>query len=164
MKDSAYPLQRLLEIKIKKEEEATLEMAEEKSKLKQEEEKERLLKTEKEKVQQQLQNLSDEINENLFQNSMMIYEIAQYRNYKQALENKIVEIEKDIDQQQIKVKKAQLRVNQAREKLIQACKERQVIEKHKENWLTQIKKQILKKEQKEQDEIGGLRYSFKDRL
>jgi hypothetical protein len=49
-------------------------------------------------------------------------------------------------------------VETRRGELVEATKEYQAIEKHKEKWLEQIKKEMEAKEQEEQEEIGNVLY------
>lgn len=161
MKISPYRLQPVLDIREKKEEEAKIALASSQTKLQQEMEKEKLLKEEQQTIQQAQQKVYQQMSNKLSQGSMKIQELQLYQNYKKGLINEELKVVEKITQQQQEIKKAQLNVNSARQKLIDACKERQIIEKHKENWLQKVKKEQEQKEQKEQDELGNVLYSFR---
>jgi len=63
--------------------------------------------------------------------------------------------DEEIEDQEIVVEECESQVAVARRDYIDASKELQVMEKHKELWEKKIKNEINRKEQRELDELGG---------
>jgi len=161
MQISPYRLQPVLDVREKKEEEAKINFASAQNTLQQEMKKEKILKEEQKSIQQKQQDTYQQLSNKLSQSPMKITEFTLYQTYKKGLNNQEIKVIEKITLQQQEIKKAQLKVDSARQKFIKASKDRQVIEKHKEKWVEKIKHEIDQKEQKEQDEIGNVLYSFR---
>jgi len=63
--------------------------------------------------------------------------------------------EEEIEHQEIVIEDRESEVAVARREYIDACKECQIMEKHKELWTKRIRQEISKKEERELDELGG---------
>jgi flagellar export protein FliJ len=74
----------------------------------------------------------------------------------EKLDVEIKNAEEKLDEQRTRVKAAEQVVVQRRNELVEATKEYQAIEKHKEKWATSIKKEMEEAEQKEAEEIGNV--------
>lgn len=79
-----------------------------------------------------------------------------HRVYLADLREQELELRANVVKQEKVVEKAQLEVEKAMELLTEATKEVKVIEKHKETWQTNVKKEDERKEQKLNDEIGAI--------
>jgi len=75
----------------------------------------------------------------------------QVRKLKEDEEKK----QEEIEDQQLVVEDCEARVALARREYIDAAKQLQVMEKHKELWQKKIKDELSKKEAKEMDELGA---------
>lgn len=74
--------------------------------------------------------------------------------YQKSLDAEAERIDAEIQAQKQAVRRAEQRVEDAKMELLQAATELQAMEKHKENWAKQTKKEIAEKEQMQQEEIG----------
>lgn len=90
--------------------------------------------------------------------------IVSHRNYLQDLKEREENLKIAVEEQKINVQKAEQAVEVALEKLTEAYKELKVIEKHKEKWLEDNKKDEHKREQKLNDEIGAILHQRSEKL
>lgn len=79
-----------------------------------------------------------------------------YRTHLADLREQELELRANVVKQEKVVEKAQIEVERALELLAEATKELKVIEKHKETWRVNVKKELERKEQKLNDEIGAI--------
>lgn len=63
--------------------------------------------------------------------------------------------QEEIEEQQDVVAECEDRVAVARRTYIDACKEFQIMEKHKELWEKKVRDELTRKEEREMDELGG---------
>lgn len=84
--------------------------------------------------------------------------IIGHRTYIDALKEEEKDLRKRVDEQQIVVEKAKQNVEIAVQALVEATKELKVIETHREKWETETRKELERKEQKMNDEIGSNLY------
>ena len=138
-----FKLQNILSIKEKLEDQAKAEYGMEIIKLREEEDCLKLLIHKKESYQQELKEALAQI--------LVLFEIKKLEHG--------VEIVKDrIEMQKIIIKKQQKKVDQAREKLDEAMKERKTFEKLKEKAFEEFKLEIEAQEKKEVDELTSFRF------
>ena len=138
-----FKLQNILSIKEKLEDQAKAEYGMEIIKLREEEDRLKLLIHKKESYQQELKEALAQI--------LVLFEIKKSEHG--------VEIVKDrIEMQKIIIKKQQKKVDQAREKLDEAMKERKTFEKLKEKAFEEFKLEIEAQEKKEVDELTSFRF------
>lgn len=138
-----YKMQNILEIKLKLEEQAKSAYGIAKNHLDEEERKLELLEQKKLEYQEDLTELMQE--------TLQVTDICRAEN--------AVEITKyKINVQKVEVKKAQLKVENARKALQDAMVERKIQEKLRENEFEKFKIELNAQEQKEVDELVSYKY------
>ena len=151
-----YRLQTLLEMRQRAKEdaerrfsEAMQALAKEQKELKRlEEDLERRKQERKEKVQAYLAEIMSKgvVGINAF-NSMNLYE--------ERLKDEEAQVALDIERQKEAVKAAERFVEEKRLEMAEAAKELKAIEKHKENWAKEVKRERDMREEMAQEEIGN---------
>lgn len=138
-----FKMESILSIKYKLEDQAKAEYGMEIAKLREEERKLEVLIAKKEAYQDALTKA--------VQDALVIREIK-------VLENSVENAKYNINVQKFVIKQQQQRVDQAREKLDNAMKERKTFEKLKEKAFEQFKLEIEAQERKEIDELVSFRF------
>lgn len=138
-----FQMESILSIKEKLEDQAKAEYGIEMAKLREEERKLALLVAKKNGYQERLTGA--------VQDHLDIQEIK-------ALENSVENAKYNINLQKVVIAKQQSRVDQAREKLDNAMKERKTYEKLKEKAFEEFKLEIEAQERKEVDELVSFRH------
>lgn len=138
-----FKMESILSIKYKLEDQAKAEYGMEVAKLREEERKLEVLIAKKEAYQDALTKA--------VQDALVILEIK-------VLENSVENAKYNINVQKFVIKQQQQRVDQAREKLDNAMKERKTYEKLKEKAFEQFKMEIEAQERKEIDELVSFRF------
>jgi flagellar export protein FliJ len=77
------------------------------------------------------------------------------RRFEQRLKDEEAEVALTLERQKDLVKDAQKRAEQKRMEMAEAAKEKKAIEKHKEKWVAQLRKERDDREQLVQEEIGS---------
>ncbi len=90
--------------------------------------------------------------------------IVSHKNYMQVLKMREEELKISVQEQKLIVQKAGQALEEALEKLAEAYKELKVIEKHKEKWKEDQKREFLKREQKLNDEIGAILHQRSEKM
>lgn len=156
-KKLVYPLEQVLEIKIRR-----LEQAEKVYK-----EKQRILETEQKKLleyQQAYQTVVDHHQEKLIQLREALdqgtpsHKIEQIRTYIKEVKTKMYEEKRKVERQEKQVEKAEKAVEDAKKVVNEKRLEVDKLQTHKQDWLNQENKLIMKQEAKNLDEIGSLVY------
>jgi flagellar export protein FliJ len=80
----------------------------------------------------------------------------QMGRFEQRLKDEEAQVALDIERQKESVVQAEKLVEQRRAEMAEAAKERKAIEKHKEEWAKQIRKERMQKEEMNQEEIGSV--------
>ncbi len=142
-----FPMQNILNMKEKLEEQAKNEYGQANARLLAEEKKLEQLKNRLEAARLQLKNVLVEI--------LSMTEIHKR-------ENAIVILKGYVKQQQLVVKRCEKEVEIAREKLTEAMKERKIFEKLREKAFDEFIKEEGRREQKEVDELMSYRYGAKN--
>ena len=138
-----FKMESILSIKYKLEDQAKAEYGMEVAKLREEERKLEVLIAKKEAYQDALTKA--------VQDALVIREIK-------VLENSVENAKYNINVQKFVIKQQQQRVDQAREKLDNAMKERKTYEKLKKKAFEQFKMEIEAQERKEIDELVSFRF------
>lgn len=97
-----------------------------------------------------------ELNRKTMEGQLSIEKIKMGKEFLKTLDFEIKKAQEKLEQQRVKVQEAKDFVEKRRAELVEATKEFQAIEKHKEKWLEQSKKEMEAKEQEEQEEIGNV--------
>ncbi len=142
-----FPMQNILNMKEKLEEQAKNEYGQANARLLAEEKKLEQLNNRLEAARLQLKNVLVEI--------LSMTEIHKR-------ENAIVILKGYVKQQQLVVKRCEKEVEIAREKLTEAMKERKIFEKLREKAFDEFIKEEGRREQKEVDELMSYRYGAKN--
>lgn len=157
MAKEKYRLQTVLEIREKAKKDAAQIVAVRRQQL-------AAAEAELERCQQAVQaNLKRQRNQQTLMFSEMdggaqIKQISAYRTHLADLREQELDLRAAVVKQELVVEKAQAEVEKALEFLAEATKEMKVIEKHKETWRINLKKESERKEQKLNDEIGAILY------
>ena len=142
-----FPMQNILNMKEKLEEQAKNEYGQANARLLAEEKKLEQLNNRLEAARLQLKNVLVEI-------------LSMTEMHKR--ENAIVILKGYVKQQQLVVKRCEKEVEIAREKLTEAMKERKIFEKLREKAFDEFIKEEGRREQKEVDELMSYRYGAKN--
>lgn len=142
-----FPMQNILNMKEKLEEQAKNEYGQANARLLTEEKKLEQLNNRLEDARLQLKNVLREV--------LSMTEIHKR-------ENAVVILKGYVKQQQLVVKRCEKEVEIAREKLTEAMKERKIFEKLREKAFDEFMKEEGRKEQKEVDELMSYRYGAKN--
>ncbi len=89
--------------------------------------------------------------------------ITLMNRFEDRLKNEEIEVQFQIDRQKDVVKAAEGALEQRRLEMAEAAKEKKAIEKHKEKWTAQVKKDRDDREQNSQEEIGNALHFAKQR-
>ncbi len=79
----------------------------------------------------------------------------QMSRFEDRLKDEEAQLALEIERQKEVVVQAEKNVEQKRFEMAEAAKERKAIEKHKENWLKEVRKERMAKEEMNQEEIGN---------
>lgn len=79
----------------------------------------------------------------------------QMNRFEQRLKDEEAQLSMEIEQQAEVVVKAAKLVEQRRQEMAEAAIEKKAIEKHKENWQTEVRKERMTREEMSQEEIGN---------
>lgn len=89
--------------------------------------------------------------------------LVAYRTHLKDLQNKEAELIIAVEKQHIVVKRAEAELENALAALIESSKELKVIEKHKQQWRERSLRDMERREQKLNDEIGAILYERSER-
>ncbi|RME53973.1 hypothetical protein D6783_00245 [Candidatus Woesearchaeota archaeon] len=159
-----YRLQTLLELRERTKKEKEEQLAEAKKNLQNEQQK-------LEQLRKQLQDMRDmratkerEMFEKASSGELGVNGWVTAERYLKRLDKEIEEFEQnDIKEQEKVIAFAEQEVEWANEEMLQALQEYKALEKHKENWETEYKKEMAAKEELNQEEIAQALFNFKDR-
>lgn len=79
----------------------------------------------------------------------------QMGRFEERLKDEEAQLALEIERQKEAVTQAEKLVEQRRYEMAEAAKEKKAIEKHKENWKAEVRKERMTKEELNQDEIGN---------
>lgn len=83
-------------------------------------------------------------------------DIVRFRQYLGDLREKEIRLLKSVEEQKAIITREERKVEKALTELTQTAKELKVIEKHRENWQLENKKEALRREMKTNDETGAI--------
>lgn len=162
MPSAKYPLKQVLEIKKKRVEDAELVVQEKKRILDQEKEKLAQREAERDKVlkhkKDKLQQLRDELD-----HGTTSPKIQQMKAYLKIVEEKLKIEEKKVQEQKAKVEQAERDLEEAKRQLFLRRQEVDKLEKHREDWEKEMRKEEEIIEGREMDEIGQVIHSIQQR-
>lgn len=162
MQKIEYPLERVLEIKVKRVEDAERELKKRLEELENEKEKLKARCKERDEVKkhknEKLAQLRHEMD---FGDNPQ--KILQMKYYLKVVEERLEAKQKKVDEQQVEVKKAETKVEEARKVLRQKELEVDKLKMHKKDWIAIIKKELEIEEGRQMDELGGIIYSMRQR-
>lgn len=158
MKLPPYRLQPVLNKREKAKQEAERVLGEAQKALALEKEKEAECERAIELAIQKKEDFKAEMNQKMMEGTLDVEKIKMHKNYLKSLDFEIEQARQRLEEQKVVVQQAEQVVEEKRMVLIDATKEFQAIEKHKENWIKQLKKEMEEAEQKEQEEIGNVLY------
>lgn len=149
-----YRLQALLTIKARMKKKAEVALARALVELKEAKEKLKKLEEEKEKIIERWKQARTEMKQRM-QGGAVVKEGNVHVNFLRKLKEDEESKQEEIEDQEQVVEDCTAAVALARREYIDAAKELQVMEKHKELWEKKVKAELSSKEQKELDELGG---------
>lgn len=158
----AYPLERVMEIKKRRVDEAEKVVQEKKKALEKENEKLKKCEEERDKVVQHKQEKLHQLREAL-DTGTTTDKIIRMKNYLKVVEEKIVVEQKKVDQQKEQVKIAEKNLEVAKETLRLKRQEVDKLKTHKEDWTKQMRRELELHQEKEMDEIGQVLYTIHQR-
>jgi hypothetical protein len=151
-----YRLQIVLEKRQKVKEDAEKALGEARKALEAEKEKETQCVQAVEAAKQTKENAKLELNQKMLEGKLSIEKIRMGKDHLKSLDFEIKKAEQRLEEQRGKVKQAESFLEQRRLELVEKTKDFQAIEKHKEKWAENLKKEIETAEQNEQEEIGNV--------
>ncbi len=158
-KTPKYRLQPILDEKENKKQDAARFLAKKKEELAAEERRLEEAKLAHKRAIEKKEEMVKEYNENMFAGKYTIDQIKVRRLHIDDQQQRIQELHQGIERQKKAVERAEAEVRKAEDALINASKEVQVMEKHKENWQRALQEEAMKKEAKELEEIAQTIYT-----
>jgi flagellar export protein FliJ len=151
-----YRLQIVLDKRQKAKEDAEKALGEAQKALDAERKKEAQCVQAVEDAKQRKENAKKELNQKILEGKLSVDKIRMGKDHLKSLDFEIKKAEERLEQQRQNVREAEAFVEQRRSELIEKTKDYQAIEKHKEKWAENIKKELETAEQNEQEEIGNV--------
>lgn len=149
-----YRLEALLRVKFREKQRAEIALAKAIIALKQAREKERQLLREKDEIVQEWHTMRDEMSREMGQ-GRLVFDGTVYVNYLRKLKEEEVAKEEEIEAQRQEIQRCEERVARRRRDYIDAAREHQVMEKHKDLWQKRLQAELSRKEEKEFDELAN---------
>ncbi|CCB92083.1 putative uncharacterized protein [Waddlia chondrophila 2032/99] len=152
-----YPLEKVMDIKKKRVDEAEKVVAAKKRELEAEREKLRKCEEERDKAVQhkidKLNQLRDELDRGTTTDK-----IQQMKNYLKVVEERVLVEQKKVQEQEEQVNIAKRNLEIAQEELKMRRQEVDKLQNHKKDWIKQMKRELELAEEREMDEIGQVLY------
>lgn len=156
-----YRLQTLYEIKERKEKEAKDAFAAAQAALRQQEKLLEDMKAELERMIQDRHRRREEYSQKLASGEMKITDQSAAYRFIERLKEKEKEQELKIEGQKEQVRSAEKDVKRAQDAFIVATQDLKALQKHKERWLADWKKEMAMKEEDVMDEVGQVIFNAK---
>jgi flagellar export protein FliJ len=153
-----YRLQPVLDKRQKIKEAAEKALGEAQKKVEAEKKKEEECVQRVVQAKQKKEDSKAEMHRKMLEGKVEVEKIRMHKDYLKSLDFDIKKAEEQLVEQKGRVAAAEKVVEQKRNELVEATKEFQAIEKHKEKWETALKKEMEEAEQKEAEEIGNVLY------
>jgi flagellar export protein FliJ len=155
-----YRLQALLNLKARLKKRAEIALAKALIALKEAKEHLEKLKKEKEEIIEKWKKARAEMKRKE-KAGLLVKETNVHVNFLRKLKEDEEEKQTEIEDQEQVVEDCETRVVAARREYIDAARELQVMEKHKDLWKKKVRDELSQKEQKEMDELGGTIHQLK---
>jgi len=162
MSNNQYRLQALLDIRERTKKDKEEALAEVKKKLQMEQQKAEDLRKQHQEMKDNRNRKQDEITQQMQEGNLGINDFLNSERYIKRLDKGIEDFLDVIKEQDKVVVFAEQEVEWAFEEMLQANQEFKALEKHKENWDEERKKEIAQKQALQQEEIATTLYLFKD--
>jgi flagellar export protein FliJ len=153
MAKQKYRLQALLTIKQRLKKKAEILLAKAIARLKEEREVLKRLEKEKQEIIKKWKEARKEMKRKMDVGGM-VGEGNVYVNFLRKLKEDEEKKDEEIEEQKLLIEECKARVVAARQDYINAAKELQIMEKHKELWEKKVRQELSQKEAKEMDELG----------
>lgn len=157
-----YPLDQVIEVKHKRVREAEEVLKQKKLELEREEEKLRLAEDARDQVLHHLQDKMKQLRQEL-DSTTTSPKVQQMKVYIKVVQEKLAVEEKKVAQQQEQVEIAKKNVKIAEEELRRKRQEVDKLETHRKDWMKEMRKELEIIEGREQDEMGSIIYSTRQR-
>lgn len=154
MAKAKYRLEALLRVKKRERQRAEIALAKALEALKQAKEKEKELQREKAALLEQKTTAHRDMDTRMGGGGS-IFDGQVYVNFLRKLKEQIEEKEDAIVEQKEEIERATERVARRRRDYIEAAKQLQIMEKHRELWHKRVENELSRKEEKEFDELGN---------
>lgn len=151
-----YRLQIVLDKRQKAKEDAEKSLVEAQKALEAEKQKELQCVQAVEDAKKIKENAKVELNQKIFEGKLSVEKIRMGKDHLKSLDFEIKKAEQKLEEQRVRVREAESFLEQRRTELVEKTKDFQAIEKHKEKWAENLKKEIENAEQNEQEEIGNV--------
>ncbi len=151
-----YRLQIILDKRQKAKEESEKALGEAQKALDLEKKKEQDCVQAIEEAKQRKENAKQELNRKIMEGSLSVEKIKMGKEHLKGLDFEIKKAHERLEQQKEKVREAEAFLEERRLDLIEKTKDFQAIEKHKEKWGQNLKKEMEAAEQNEQEEVGNV--------
>ena len=155
-KKEKYRLEPLLIVKERYKKQTEIELGRAIRKLKEEKEKLKTLEKEKEEIIRKKKEARLEMGRRMAVGETRIFDSSIHLNYLEKLQDDLTQKVKEIERQHELIKEAEANLVKARRNYIDACKDLQTMQKHKELWQKKMSKELSMKEQKELNELGNV--------
>jgi flagellar biosynthesis chaperone FliJ len=152
MAKPVYRLAVLLRLKAREKRMAEIALARAITALREAEEREKKLKEEKVALQEEWQQQRKEMDADMNQGGM-VFDGNVHVNFLRKIKEDEEQKDEEIAEQQAKIEECKTKVSRRRREYIDASREHQVMEKHKELWTKKVKKDMSRAEEKEFDEL-----------
>ncbi len=162
-KKNKYRLQALLIVKERHKKATEFELARALKHLAEQKEKLKKLEEEKKEIVRKKKQAREEMGQHVIRGETRIYDSSLHLNYLEKLQDDLEAKEKEIEKQKERILEAEEAVKKARRNYIDASKDLQTFEKHKELWQKKMLKELSMKEEKELAEIGNVIHQLNQR-
>ena len=149
-----YRLEALLRIKARMKKRAEMALARAIIELKEAKEKLKKLEEEKEKIVERWEEARREMKAEMA-TGIMVKKSNVHVNFMRKLKEDEEAKQEEIEDQEAVVEDCEAAVARARREYIDAAKELQIMEKHKDLWEKKVRHEISRKEERELDELGS---------
>jgi len=150
-----YPLAQVIEVKQKRVEEAEKVVAEKKKQLEREQEKLKRAEIERDKVKQHYKDKLQQLRHAL-DIGTTTDKIQQMRQYLTLVEEKLAQEEDKVKKQKLALEQAEVDLQNAQAAWKQCIKEVDKLKEHRKLWTKEMMAEIEREEAKEQDELGSV--------
>lgn len=154
MARARYRLEAMLRIKLREKQRAEFALAKAIEALKRAREKEQQLIKEKDEIVAKWMATRDEMHERMNVGGL-VFDGTVYVNYLRKLKEQEEEKVEAIEEQRQEVERCVEKVARRRRDYIEAAKQHQMMEKHRELWQKKINEELSRREEKEFDELGN---------